>query len=87
MTKEEIFNEKSVLPIPTSHVPCLLKGDAMEAMDQYAKEQSIGFAEWADKEGYRQTIGKNPVWIGENMQGYSSDQLYTLYQEQKNKSI
>jgi hypothetical protein len=43
------------------------------------EKQCIAFAEWVDREGWRQTVGNNPVWLNENMQGKSTDQLYTLF--------
>lgn len=51
-----------------------------KAMDEYAKYQSIAFAEWSSEEGWEKHIGEN-TW--RNRQGYATEyttkQLYALF--------
>lgn len=52
----------------------------IEAMDDYAKELAIGFAEWCQESGWEKHIGES-LW--RNRMGYATEyttaQLFDLY--------
>ena len=53
------------------------------AMDIYAKQEAIGFAEWIDKQEYIQSTDKSN-WhkFGTYEGNYTTEQLYNLYKQQ-----
>ena len=51
-----------------------------------AKQEAIGFAEWIRKGGYdyaAYTDGTEVYWDDKTNQSYSTDELYIIYQQQK----
>ncbi len=67
--------------------------DAVDVLDKYAKQDAIGFAEWADDNGWWYdrwilTDGsetKEKVWNNDsaNPVNFTTEQLYELYLESK----
>ena len=75
MSKEEIlrdkFNERRMAnPLDGQVAPII-----HSAMDEYAKQEAIGFAEWIGK--------KASLEEGSELVGLQYEQLYTIYQQTK----
>jgi hypothetical protein len=100
MTKERVLNsiwnhENADLELQT----CITLSPDLrlieEAMDQYPKQQSIGFAEWVAIDGWylnkikrwsnRGNTSNNLIEVLSSTK--STDELYTLYQETQSKII
>lgn len=88
MTKEEIYDDAS-LRLAEMWRPGEpeQKQVAMEMMDQYAKQEAIGFAEWAGQNGWY--LNKIGVWSNRNdntpgliealAASKTTEQLYEIY--------
>lgn len=55
------------------------------AMDEYAKQQSIAFQEWADTCAVRNGFHEWTVGCGNAKKKYTSDELYSLFLENQTK--
>lgn len=89
MTKEEIYEETTLKNLGNNP-----QGTRMDivysAMDEYAKKQSIAFAEWIDRNGYfqdtydkfwyRRGKGVEPKFVTISM---SNAELYTIFLSQQ----
>lgn len=49
------------------------------AMDEYAKQEAIGFAEWISNHKLDFQTASNGRWIGLDMKTLTAEQLYELY--------
>lgn len=81
MSKEAIREKhlfKNGLSVNKSPVGKSIQKAAYDAMDEYAKESSIGFAEWIAKNNWWNDSG---MWTQDvnNIRQYTTEQLYTLY--------
>lgn len=61
--------------------------DALKAMDEYAKQNAIGFAEWKERCGYRCKRNKGQyMWhIPLSNLEYTTGHLYDIYLNSKQK--
>mgnify|MGYP001600527167 CR=1 FL=1 len=63
-------------------------GSVYEAMDTYAKQETIAFAEWASENGWDKHVKENE-WY--NRMGYvteyTTEQLYDTFLQSKSKQI
>lgn len=95
MTKEEIINKYAFVErresdfgqAPAYDFKYLAYGNAEKAMDEYAKQQAIAFAEWAFKDDNPFVEGSNGRWIQQsgNSSSWSTEELYNIFIEQQNK--
>ena len=81
MTKEDLLNETM------THVAGLsfygVRKQAIgEALDRWAKQQSIAFAEWASAHYIWVDFNK---WDGDNDETYTTEELYNLFLSQTNQ--
>jgi len=64
-TKAEILSEKTGIDLPEleykNEVQIIRPSEALEAMDEYAKQIAQEFAEWVDNNRYIQT--GNSLWV------------------------
>lgn len=83
MSKEEILENKIGVNYAREFGGSLTI-DVFDAMDEYAKQEAIGFAEWLQENGWEKYIGENN-W--RNRMGYATEytteQLYSM--QPKNK--
>lgn len=84
-TKDEIIsNIESYSPwgdMPTKQGDYILESELEGAMDEYAKELSIGFAEWIG-ENYIPPLLNSTIWYPVKKdvnEGLSTDQLFSIY--------
>ena len=88
MTKEEVLNtippqdaqKHDITPMYTTRETHL-------AMDEYAKQQAIEFAEWGFKDDNPFVEGSNGRWIQQcgNSSSWSTEDLYNKFIESQNK--
>lgn len=81
MTKEQIlspFEFKSAGKVNTK--------DALKAMDEYAKQDSIEFAKWTVLNDIEYGFGDEMWWDERQKRWLNDEQLYELYQQYKLKS-
>ena len=87
MDKEEIIRENSVW-FECAQEDLLTVRRAETAMDEYAKQQAIGFAEWINGEMYEcfLHIDENvKFWHDVDGNGnLTTEELYSLYSQNKN---
>ncbi len=80
-TKEEIFHK---------HYDVKSQGlsDVYAAMDEYAKQQAIAFAEWTDENGYtRIDNGASVRWESwSDLSGKTTEQLYAQFIEHQSQN-
>lgn len=85
LTKEEI-REKHLLAnglsVNNSPVGKRIQKSAFDAMDEYAKQECIAFAKWADENGYTQ-VAKYRWESLSDLSGKTDEQLYELYLKEK----
>lgn len=89
MSKEDIldgYESTRVCYGPDDHEYMWPRGCIEQAMDQFAKQESIEFAKWMCKEGYDSVqIAVDPRWTkGFNQPEYTPEELYNLFTEQRN---
>jgi hypothetical protein len=93
MTKEEIFNKNhhSFWDDNGNFHECLLRGDAFDAMSEYAKQQAIEFDIWKRQNGYLIDPG-GEVYLKLIVEGdkarnepVSADAVYNQFIESQNK--
>jgi len=84
MNKEEILSKNASVPKPQ-------REGTFDAMDEYAKQEAIGFAEWMTKNydaHFPILGGAVHHWTYKGLMGgeqYTTDQLYTIFKNQKGK--
>jgi len=68
----------------------VLEENVYSAMDEYAKQEAIGFAEWIIENEFQVHPDKSEYWGKltfengrERIQVYTSSELYTIYQQTK----
>lgn len=91
-TKEEIL-EKSypdLIEYPHYGMDRFQESVALDAMDEYAKQQSISFQEWTRKEGFEYQMKQYVRWEQTEKSGklYVSrtpEQLYELFLKSKSQ--
>jgi len=77
LTKDEILEQADVVWCPEVEIQ---RSDVHEAMDIYAKQECIAFAEWCENSYHKKT----KIWTGtEWVENYTTKQLYSLYQQSK----
>lgn len=81
MTKEDLLIKNC--PRSETYAQGNVKG-IYSAMDEYAREQSIEFAEWIDSERYYQDE-ETKKWstATQREKGITSEQLYSTFLQQK----
>lgn len=80
MTKEEILNKHGTSSIYNDgHVYDGGTPEIFEAMDEWAKQQAIGFAKWLSNHTQDFQPAKGGKWIGNNLEVMSCSDLYTEY--------
>ena len=66
---------------------CFARKTAMMCMDEYAKQEAIGFAEWIVEEYWVKSEIRKAKWyqipFSEKSEYSTTEQLYTIYQQQK----
>jgi len=66
-----------------------MHGSILSAMREYgdlkARGMSKGFAEWCPLNGWVKNHFKNDMWLNEELETITTDQLYNLYIESLNK--
>lgn len=65
-----------------------VREDVLELMDEYARQEALGFAEWIDGCGYNRIPykGKDGEWTeGNEIVAETTEQLFDLYLQSKNK--
>lgn len=87
MTKDEIFNKHSFSAIGAISAS---KDFCLKAMDEFAKQQAIAFAEYCGNYGEKGPIGawSEHMWSGNIMMGepdLTTEHLYNQFIEQQNK--
>jgi hypothetical protein len=90
MTKDEIKQDEFCDTMFQKLQPTEMKF-IDDAMDVYAKQEAIWFDEWEHSQGYQYRNGKyffpgNPFDISGNIIFWTTEQLYTIYQQQKDEN-
>lgn len=80
-TKEEILFEEGNKALPDGIYPGMANDKIYNAMDAWAKERSIAFAEWCAAKGYARWIGMDGKWHWQDdvTITYTTDQLFNLF--------
>ena len=81
LSKEEILKQST----DSFEANTRLKSDVLEAMDTYAKQTSIAFAEWINNHKLDFQQSTNGNWIGVDMVTYTNETLYELYTQSLNQ--
>lgn len=79
-TEEETLHYLFGISLNADKLVPLDKGECMRAMEEYAKQEAIGFAEFCQNENYSYT--DNGTWYFTDYP-VSSNQLYDLYLKSK----
>ena len=76
-TKEQILND-AINEHPFQGLDEEERVIAIGAMDEFATQQSIAFAEWVVNKGYRYLKSSN-WWTNSNDDNFTTEQLYNIY--------
>jgi hypothetical protein len=84
MAKEPMIGLGNFGMSALSRIPFVIHPAIHRLMDEYAKQEAIGFAEWIAEKGYK--LRPYHGWINMESENYYTDnQLYTIYLNQKGK--
>lgn len=85
MTKEEILNKHDS---SRKYIEQTCRPELFAAMDEYAKQQSMAFSEWAFKDDNPFVEGANGRWIQEcgNSTSWSTEELYAMFIKQQTEN-